>query len=256
MPTLHPFTQALLVLFFILATLILLLLFVALAYLLFRLNGILERYESKIGTVLDRADTTLKLVNEKTESIGGKAETLLLHSNEVVETVHGRVDRTADVIQRTINTPIIGANSFAAAVKRGWATFSLLQSGNGARSGVRPSPEPAARVEETAGDGVTTEETVTVVPASVITEADPLDIATEVPAEVSAEVPVEVRIERRPQNLPVGATLVNREDMPPVQKPLSESELQTDSANPPASRAQNSPEQENQENTVLTGRNS
>lgn len=124
---LNPIASTILVVFFILASLLLVGLIGAVAFLVWKLNSILERYEEKIEPVLEKADSVLTLIGEKTDSIGGKAEILLTQGEEMAENVHDKVDRTATAVQQTINAPIIRANSLAAAVTEGWATFRRLQ---------------------------------------------------------------------------------------------------------------------------------
>jgi uncharacterized protein YoxC len=124
---LGPVASTILVTFYVLASLLLVGLIGAVAFLVWKLNGILERYEEKIEPVLEKADAVLTLIGEKADSIGGKAELLLTQGEEMAETVHDKVDRTATAVQKTINAPIIRANSLAAAVTQGLATFARLQ---------------------------------------------------------------------------------------------------------------------------------
>jgi len=126
-PTLGPWASTALVIFYILSSVVLLSLIAAVGYLVWRLNTILERYEGKIEPVLNKADAVLTLIGEKTDSIGGKAEHLLSQGEEMAGSVHEKVDQTATIVQRTVNAPIIGINSFATAVTEGLTMFTRLQ---------------------------------------------------------------------------------------------------------------------------------
>jgi len=68
------------------------------------------------------------LIGERVDTIGEKAEHILTQGEEMAESVHEKVDRTATTVQRTINAPIIKANSWAAALRHGFSTFARLQS--------------------------------------------------------------------------------------------------------------------------------
>jgi hypothetical protein len=127
MTQLHPVASTALVIFYVLSALLLVGLIGAAAYLILRLNRLLTEYQQKIDPILVKADQALTIIADKADSIGGKAETLLAQSEEVAESVHEKVDRTAVAVQRTINAPIIGANSLVAGFTRGFLTFARLQ---------------------------------------------------------------------------------------------------------------------------------
>jgi uncharacterized protein YoxC len=125
---LHPAGTFFLVAFYVLSSLVLIGLIGAAAYLILKLNRLLEEYQQKIDPILIKADNALTIIADKADSIGGKAESLLAQSEEVAESVHEKVDRTAVAVQKTINAPIIGANSLVAGFTRGILTFTRLQS--------------------------------------------------------------------------------------------------------------------------------
>ena len=113
--------------FYVFASLVLLGLVAFAAWAIWKLHNLLEKYEARINPVIDKADQVLTLIGEKVDTIGGKAESILTQGEEMAESVHEKVDRTATTVQRTINAPIIKANSWAAALKQGFATFTRLQ---------------------------------------------------------------------------------------------------------------------------------
>jgi|GEM_PF-5653511 hypothetical protein len=135
MVQLSPLASTILISFFLLSTVILLALIAGIGLLVWKLNHVLERYEERIGPVLDRVDNALLLVTEKTESIGEKTEVLLEQTVETAGSVHQRIDKTAHAIQQTIHAPIININSVATAFAEGFATFRSLQ-----RASQRKSP--------------------------------------------------------------------------------------------------------------------
>jgi uncharacterized protein YoxC len=124
---LHPLASGLLVFFYVFASLVLVGLVAFAAWMVWKLHNLLEKYETRINPVIDKADQVLTLISEKVDTIGGKAESILTQGEEMAESVHEKVDRTATTVQRTINAPIIKANSWAAALKQGFSTFTRLQ---------------------------------------------------------------------------------------------------------------------------------
>jgi hypothetical protein len=124
---LGPVASTFLVIFYVVSSLALIVLIGVATYLVLRLNRLLELYQSKIDPILVKADHALTIIADKADSIGGKAESLLAQSEEVAEAVHEKVDKTAIAVQRTINAPIISANSLVAGIKRGFWTFARLQ---------------------------------------------------------------------------------------------------------------------------------
>jgi hypothetical protein len=131
---LNPWASSVLVIFYIVLAIILLCLVGFLAWCISKMNALLEEYRAKIDPLLEKADRVLTVTGDKVNSIGGKAETILTQGEEVATSVHERVDRTAAVVQRTVNAPLIGINSLAAGMTRAWETFARLQSqGDGAK---------------------------------------------------------------------------------------------------------------------------
>lgn len=124
---LNPVASTFLIVFYVLASLVLVGLVAFAAWMVWKLHNILEKYEARINPVIDKADQVLTLINEKVDTIGGKAESILTQGEEMAESVHEKVDRTATTVQRTINAPIIKANSWAAALRQGFSTFAQLQ---------------------------------------------------------------------------------------------------------------------------------
>lgn len=124
---LNPVSSGILVFFFVFISIALTLLLAGMAFLLLKMNRTLEEYRVRVDPLLDKADHMLSLTTEKVNSIGGKAEVILAQAEEVTGTVHEKVDRTTQAVQRTIHAPIIGINSVAAGLTRGWNTFSRLQ---------------------------------------------------------------------------------------------------------------------------------
>jgi hypothetical protein len=124
---LNAWSSTILVIFFVVCALVQIGLIGLVVYLILWLNRLLTEYQQKIDPILIKADHALTIIADKADSIGGKAESLLAQSEEVAESVHEKVDRTAIAVQKTINAPIIGANSLVAGFTRGLLTFARLQ---------------------------------------------------------------------------------------------------------------------------------
>ncbi len=124
---LNPVASGIVVVFYLVATLVLVSLVAALALTLNKLNAKLAEVTEKVEPLLVKADEMMTMANEKLGSIGDKTESILVQGEETVESVHEKVDRTAIAVQRTIHAPIISLNSIAAGVARGVSTFGRLQ---------------------------------------------------------------------------------------------------------------------------------
>jgi predicted PurR-regulated permease PerM len=124
---LGPYASTFLVVFYVLTSLILVVLLGAAVFLVLKLNALLEKYERKIDPLLAKADIVLTVTTEKVNSIGTKAEEILNQGEELTEMVHTRVDTTTSVVQRTVFTPLISVNSLLAGIKQGTRTFANRQ---------------------------------------------------------------------------------------------------------------------------------
>ncbi len=142
---LSELASILLVVFYVIASLVLVGLVGFAAWMVWKLHNILEKYEARINPVIEKADQVLTVISEKVDTIGGKAENILTQGEEMAESVHEKVDRTATTVQRTINAPIIKANSWAAALTQGLSTFTRLQQQTDKKNG-----QSAMEIEETA----------------------------------------------------------------------------------------------------------
>jgi uncharacterized protein YoxC len=124
---LSPLASTFLVAFYVLTSLILVILLGAVVLLVLKLNTLLVKYEQKIDPLLDKADRVLTTTTEKVNIIGTKAEEILNQGEELTEMVHSRVDTTTYAVQRTVFTPLIGVNSLLAGIRSGARTFATRQ---------------------------------------------------------------------------------------------------------------------------------
>jgi hypothetical protein len=126
---LNPVATSILVIFYLVASLVLIVLIGVTAYLLFRVNTVLEAFQARLDPLLTKADVLLATATEKVDSIGGKTEAILGEAEATAGAAHDRVERTAAVVQQTVSRPIVGVNALVAGVTRGAATFAALQRG-------------------------------------------------------------------------------------------------------------------------------
>lgn len=124
---LNPIASGFLVGSYIALGLILIVLMGGILYALIRLNRLLEENQAKIEPVIAKVDSLLVQVTELTETFGGKTEAILGESEATVEVIHDRVERTAEVVQKTVTKPVVGVNALVAGVASGAATFATLQ---------------------------------------------------------------------------------------------------------------------------------
>jgi hypothetical protein len=132
---LGPVASTFLVVFYMVAALVLIVLTAVVAYLLFRLNTVLNEYQAKIDPLLAKADRLLDTTEERVSILGEQAEEVLVQGEALAQTVHDTVDRTATVVTHTVNAPRIQTNALKAGVQSAWATFRTLQ-----RAPAKPPP--------------------------------------------------------------------------------------------------------------------
>ncbi len=124
---LNGVASSILVAWFVLLSFIVLVVLGGMAFVLWKINARIEHLTPKVEPLLDKVDQALTTANDKLTVIGDRAEHIVAQGEEVAINVHSKVDRTATVVQRTVNTPIITLNSLAAGLSRGFATFTNLQ---------------------------------------------------------------------------------------------------------------------------------
>jgi len=152
---LNPVSSTVLTVFYILSALVLTISLAVIAFLLVRLNTRLEELSQKVEPLLVKTEHVLSVADEKLTTIGGKAEVILSQGEEVAASVHDRVERTAAVVHRTVNTPLIQVNSVAAGLARGWNTFRNLQTRPEVADAatVVHVPAPSAPIAASSGNG-------------------------------------------------------------------------------------------------------
>lgn len=133
-----------LVVFYVILSLLLVVILGALVVALSRLNAKLEELSARVEPLLTKTEGLLSLANEKAVTLGDSAERILSHGEVTAATVQDRVGRTAATVQRTVNAPIVGLNSLFAGLSQGVSTFTRLQSG-GARTPQRRVSSPVAQ---------------------------------------------------------------------------------------------------------------
>ena len=113
---------------YVIITLVAVILLAAIAYVLLKLNATLEAYQARIDPLVEQAQSILTVANSKLNSIGDKTEAILTQGEVTAEVVHETVEKTASMVQRTVNTPLIGLNALSAGLSRAVRTFGSLQS--------------------------------------------------------------------------------------------------------------------------------
>lgn len=132
------------VVWYLIASLLNIILIAVLAIALVRLNTKLDELTRRVDPLVGTADQLLRLANEKLTTMSGVAENLLEHGEAVAATVHSRTESTSTVIQRTIMTPFVGANALLSGITHGFATFSRLQT----RRAILTAPKPSIERKE------------------------------------------------------------------------------------------------------------
>ncbi len=138
MMQLNGVASAVLVVWFVLSSLMLIGLLGVIALVLVKLQAKLEEVASKVEPLLGKTDALVALADEKLRMVGEKAETLLATGEEMAATMQVRVEQTTGTVQRTVNAPLIQANAVATGISSAWAAFT------------RRAPEPESEKLENA----------------------------------------------------------------------------------------------------------
>jgi hypothetical protein len=130
---------------YLLASVVLAGLVFALLQTLRALKAQIDQKEAQITALLAQVEQLLSATTTRIEAISERTEGILTQGEATAETVHDRIDRTSTAVQRTVFMPLIGINSLAAGVSRGFQTFSRLQQ-SGSRSSQAVTAGPPAVV--------------------------------------------------------------------------------------------------------------
>ena len=101
-----------------------------------KLNQTLDRALDKAQPVINKTTDVLDTVQRVTMNVGEKADAIMVKGEALADNLAQRVEETAEVVEKTVTSPLIGFSSVLAGVSRGFQTLSKnFQNGNSSRDG-------------------------------------------------------------------------------------------------------------------------
>lgn len=108
----------------ILFALISVVLLAVVAFSLNKIGGQVEKLTNMAEPVVTKASNTLDTVQRVTMNVGEKADNILTRGETLTENVSANVEKTANVVQHTVTTPLIKVSSMLAGVTKGFSVYA------------------------------------------------------------------------------------------------------------------------------------
>ncbi len=126
----------------------------AMAFALMKLVGLLDTVVGKIDPVIAKATDTIETVQRVTTNVGEKADHILVKGEALTDNVTDRVEKTADVVQKSVIGPLINVSSLITGISKGFSVYSH-SSGSAPKErvkiNIRPGAEERAKVYHEGG---------------------------------------------------------------------------------------------------------
>jgi len=116
----------------------------AMAFALNKLVKLLDTVVGKIDPVLVKATDTIETVQRVTTNVGEKADQILTKGESLTDNVTDRVEKTADVVQKSVTGPLISLSSLITGVSKGFSVYSHSSNG-AAKVRAKVYPEDGAK---------------------------------------------------------------------------------------------------------------
>jgi uncharacterized protein YoxC len=94
------------------------------AFALTKLVKLLDTITSKLEPVIVKATDTIETVQRVTANVGEKADHILTRGELLTDSVSGRVEQTADVVQKAVTGPLINLSSLIMGVSKGVEVYT------------------------------------------------------------------------------------------------------------------------------------
>jgi uncharacterized protein YoxC len=94
------------------------------AFALTKLVKLLDTITSKLEPVIVKATDTIETVQRVTANVGEKADHILTRGESLTDSVSGRVEQTADVVQKAVTGPLINLSSLIMGVSKGVEVYT------------------------------------------------------------------------------------------------------------------------------------
>ncbi len=99
------------------------------AFALSKLVKTLDTVVAKIDPVLNKATDTIETVQRVTNNVGEKADQILTKGEALTDNVSGRVEKTADVVQKSVTGPLINLSSLITGISKGFSVYTHSSKG-------------------------------------------------------------------------------------------------------------------------------
>lgn len=101
----------------------------AMAFALNKLVKLLDTVVNKIDPVVNKATDVIETVQRVTTNVGEKADQILTKGEALTDNVSGRVEKTADVVQKSVTGPLISLSSLITGVSKGFSVYTRSSNG-------------------------------------------------------------------------------------------------------------------------------
>lgn len=102
----------------------------AMAFALNKLVKLLDTVVNKIDPVIAKATDTIETVQRVTTNVGEKADQILTKGEALTDNVTDRVEKTADVVQKSVTGPLISLSSLITGVSKGFSVYTHSSNGS------------------------------------------------------------------------------------------------------------------------------
>ena len=116
----------------------------AMAFALNKLVKLLDTVVGKIDPVIIKATDTIETVQRVTTNVGEKADQILTKGEALTDNVTDRVEKTADVVQKSVTGPLISLSSLITGVSKGFSVYSHSSNGS-SKERAKVYPEGTAK---------------------------------------------------------------------------------------------------------------
>jgi predicted PurR-regulated permease PerM len=145
MMTLHPVAAFALIFFVAIFAIITVALLAALTIAVTKTQQQLEKLANLAEPLADKASNTLDTVQRITVNVGEKADQILTRGEALTENVSTRVEKTSQVVQSAVTTPLINFSSLISGLSSGLFTWSRAAK-SGLRNGHPSDDETSSKI--------------------------------------------------------------------------------------------------------------
>ena len=108
----------------------------AMAFALSKLVKLLDTVTNKLDPLVGKATDAIETVQRVTTNVGEKADQILTKGEALTDDVSDRVEKTADVVQRSVTEPLINLSSLITGISKGFSVYTHT-SGKAASNGMK-----------------------------------------------------------------------------------------------------------------------